>query len=284
VATGNASAVTLALTTASGATLGGTKTLGAVNGVATFTGLSIDKVGSYTLTATDGALTSAVSNSIAISHGAAAKLAFTTQPPASVAAGGSFGVGVTVEDAAGNTVTGNGSAISLALTTPGGATLSGVTVAAAVNGLVTISGLSVDKAGSYTLTATDAALTPAVSSTFAVTVGAAAKLVFTTQPVDLLAGTVLHVVVAIEDASGNIESGDNATQIKLASSACTSVPIAAATAAGGVAQFNNLRLYEVGSGRQLQASSTSLSANSATFNVSANSDLIFANAFGPCLP
>jgi hypothetical protein len=159
-----------------------------------------------------------------------------------------------------------------------------VSVAAAVNGMVTINGLSVDKAGSYTLTATDAALTPAVSSSFAVTVGAAAKLVFTTQPVDLLAGTVLHVAVAIEDASGNIESGDNATQIKLVSSACTSAPIASATVAGGVAQFNDLRLYKVGSGRQLQASSTSLSANSASFNVSANSGLIFANAFGPCLP
>ena len=95
---------------------------------------------------------------------------------------------------------------------------------------------------------------------------------------------MLQVVVAIEDVSGNIASGDNATQIKLVSSACASAPMASATVAGGVAQFNNLRLYTVGSGRQLQASSTSLSANSATFNVSANSDLIFANAFGPCLP
>jgi subtilase family serine protease len=284
VATGNTSAVTLALTTANGATLGGTKTLSAVNGVAAFTGLSIDKVGSYTLSATDGALTSAVSNSIAISHGAAAKLAFTTQPPASIAAGASFGVGVTVQDAAGNTVTGNGSAISLALTVPAGATLGGLTVGAAVNGTVTINGLSVDKAGSYTLTATDAALTPAVSSSFTITIGVAAKLVFTTQPIDLPAGILSHVVVAIEDASGNIESGDNATQIKLVSSACTSAPIASATVAGGVAQFNDLRLYKVGSGRQLQASSTSLSANSASFNVSANSGLIFANAFGPCLP
>ncbi|MEK6570874.1 MAG: YCF48-related protein, partial [Bacteroidota bacterium] len=48
----------------SGGTLSGTTTVAAVNGVATFPGLSIDKVGNgYTLVATSGGLTTAISNS-----------------------------------------------------------------------------------------------------------------------------------------------------------------------------------------------------------------------------
>jgi hypothetical protein len=284
VATGNTSTVALALTSANGATLSGTKSVNAVNAVATFSGLSIDKAGSYTLTATDGVLTSAISTSIAISHGAATKLAFTTQPPASIASAVGFGVAVTVQDAAGNTVTGNSSIVSLALTNPAGATLSGSAAIAASNGVATFNGLSLDKAGSYTLTATDGSLTAAISNAFTVTAGAATKLVFTTQPVDITAGSTMNVAVAIEDAAGNVEASDNTTRINLGSSACSNATMVSAVMAGGTAQFANLRFYSVGSGRQLQASSPSLSAGSATFNVSANADLIFADAFSGCLP
>ena len=57
--------VTLALANnPSGATLGGTLTVAAVNGVATFSDLTLDKLGSgYTFTATSGSLTSATSAS-----------------------------------------------------------------------------------------------------------------------------------------------------------------------------------------------------------------------------
>ena len=60
--TGNTSSVTLAITTPAGATLSCTNNpQGAVAGVATFAGCDIDLPVPYTLTATDGALTAAVS-------------------------------------------------------------------------------------------------------------------------------------------------------------------------------------------------------------------------------
>src|SRR5205814_1476629 len=82
VATTNSSNVTMAIgTNPSSGTLSGTATVAASSGVATFSGLAIDKVGTgYTLVATDGSLTQATSNTFNITLGAAAKLAFTTQP------------------------------------------------------------------------------------------------------------------------------------------------------------------------------------------------------------
>jgi Ca2+-binding RTX toxin-like protein len=58
--------VTLSLNNANGAVLGGTTTVAAVNGIASFNGLTVSQVGTYTLTATDGTLASAVTNSFTI--------------------------------------------------------------------------------------------------------------------------------------------------------------------------------------------------------------------------
>src|SRR5256885_1156906 len=63
-------------------TLAGTKTVAAVNGVATFSTLSLNTAGSgYTLTASATGLTGATSTAfdISLSLGPAAKVAFTTQ-------------------------------------------------------------------------------------------------------------------------------------------------------------------------------------------------------------
>src|SRR5204862_1494346 len=60
-------ATSLALGNAGGATLSGNGPVNAVNGVATFANLTIDKVGTgYTLTATSSTLTQATSNSFNI--------------------------------------------------------------------------------------------------------------------------------------------------------------------------------------------------------------------------
>jgi len=282
---GNSSSVTLVLTTPAGATLSGTTMKAASAGVATFSGLSIDKAGTYTLTASAGALTTALSSSITISHGAAAKLAFTSQPPASIATAAGFGAVVTVQDAAGNTVTGNSSQVSVALTTANGATLNGTKSVAALNGVATFSGLAVTKIGSYSLTATDSALASATSSTFAITPGAAASIVFTTQPIDPLAGAAFGVAVSIEDAVGNVETADSTTQITLSTNICGNTVLRTVTVGAGVAQFPNLRFYAAGSSRQLIAqASIGLGVNSTPFSVQANPDLIFADAFATCTP
>jgi len=62
----DSSEVTVALTAPDGATLGGTTAVAAVSGIATFSDLTVDQTGTYTLTATDGTLTSALSPSFTV--------------------------------------------------------------------------------------------------------------------------------------------------------------------------------------------------------------------------
>ena len=131
------------------------------------------------------------SASFTITVGAAAKVAFTTQPVGGVAEGVNLPTqpAVTVQDAFGNRVTGNTSTVTLAIASgPGTGVLSctGGLGKAAVAGISTFAGCQITgaaAAGTYTLTATDGALTPDTSASFTITVGAAAVVVFSTQPV-----------------------------------------------------------------------------------------------------
>jgi hypothetical protein len=182
VVTGDTSTVTLAITSgtgASGATLtcnGASEQQSASAGVASFSGCAIDAAGNgYTLTATDGSLTPATSLSFAIATGPAAQLAFTTQPGGRTVHALPFQEQpvVTVKDAGGNTVTGDSSTVTLAITAATGTAGAHLTCnpstnqRAARNGVASFSGCSIDLAGNgYSLTASDAALTPATSQTF----------------------------------------------------------------------------------------------------------------------
>jgi hypothetical protein len=72
----SSASVTIALNAGNGATLLGTKTVTADHGVATLSGLSIQKAGTgYSLTATSGTLTSATSNSFNITAASVAQIA-----------------------------------------------------------------------------------------------------------------------------------------------------------------------------------------------------------------
>lgn len=153
-------AVTLAIGTNPGSgTLSGTKIVNAVGGIATFSGLSIDKAGNgYTLAASSGSLTGAASTGFTVSPGTIAQLLFTTQPPANVEGNVTISpaVQVTLRDAFGNTVpTGSVTmAIGTAPWPQPGSRLSGTLTADAVNGVATFVDLRVDKPGrGYTLVA-----------------------------------------------------------------------------------------------------------------------------------
>src|SRR2546430_11576959 len=90
-----------------GATLLGTATVNAVNGVATFANLSITRAGTgYRLVASANGLTRATSAPFAITAGAASPLALVIQPRANLSGAAiSPAVQVAVQDAFGNTVT-----------------------------------------------------------------------------------------------------------------------------------------------------------------------------------
>ena len=164
--------VTLAIGTNPGTgTLSGTSTVNAVNGVATFSGLSIDKAGTgYTLTASSGTLTGATSAAFDIAPApAATQLAFVVQPSnATTGTAISPAIQVEVRDATGVRVATAGNPVKLAIgANPGGGVLSGTTAVNAVNGVATFSGLSIDFAGTgYTLVASSATLTSATSAAF----------------------------------------------------------------------------------------------------------------------
>jgi hypothetical protein len=166
---------------------GNSKTV--TNGIATFSGCTIDKVGTgYRLMATSvPVFTSATSDAFNVVAGSASKLTFTSQPPTTVNAGSAFPspVLVAITDAGGNVITtGIAATISLAFgNNPGSATLAcnGGNTSNTLSGVATFSGCTVSAQGvGYTLTATALAtapvipLAPAASTTFNVTAPAAA--------------------------------------------------------------------------------------------------------------
>src|SRR5262249_25500313 len=104
-------------TNAGGGTLSGTTTVAASGGIATFSTLSIDKVGTgYTLAATDGSLGAGTSAFFNITPAAAVHLAFSVQPSNAIA-GQAINPAVTVRvlDPSGNLVTPSSSSVPVAL-------------------------------------------------------------------------------------------------------------------------------------------------------------------------
>ena len=197
---GNLIASDSSLVTLTGsATLAGTTSAHAVNGVATFTNLSVTHPSAATLTASDGVLTPATSSSFTISPAAATHLVF-AQQPASPMPGHSLGtVTVSVEDAYGNLATTNHSVVTLAVVD--GATLGGTTSVAAVGGVATFSGVVITQNGSHTLSATDGNLVTAVSSSFTIA-PALTSLVLTSPSTTVDQGATLQFSVSGLDALG----------------------------------------------------------------------------------
>ncbi len=128
-------------------------------GVATFSGLSIQAAGNYTLRVTDGAYAAAVTPSFSVSAGPAARLAFASVP-ASVQSGYAFLTSVSVLDAYGNVVTDESGTASLSLfAKPGGSVpLLGGTTASVSDGVAYFPNLSLTNAGSYSFAASVGAL------------------------------------------------------------------------------------------------------------------------------
>jgi hypothetical protein len=226
-----------------GAKLGGTITVNAVAGIATFGGLTVDKAGTaYTLSASASGLTSASSTIFNITPGAANKVGFTSQP-SSAFAGASLGtVTVEVEDVGGNVITGFTGAISLSLgSNPGSGVLAGVTTMNAIAGVATFSGLSVNRPGAgYKLSASASPLVAASSQPFDISVGPAVNIGLASGGGQSAAGGAAlaqPIVVQVTDAAGNPINGKSMTFAVLTGGGTVS-PTSATTAGGGLASTN----------------------------------------------
>jgi signal peptidase I len=251
--TSGASSITLVITTPAGATLVcAANPRSATNGVAIFSGCAIGQAGTYTLQASASGLTSATSTTFTITPGPASRLVFTTAPATTVSMT-AFAAQpvVAVRDAFGNLTTST-APVTLALTTPGAATLTCTSnPVAAVAGVATFSGCRVDRVGIYTLTATSPGLTAAVSGSFSITVGPAAAVVVTTSPGESTAGVnfLTQPVVTIRDAGGNTVSVTVAVTLTITAPTggavltCSSNP---RNTASGVATFSGCRIDRPG--------------------------------------
>jgi len=268
------------------ARLSGRSQAAASAGVATFSDLSIDKIGDgFTLLATiqAGSVSkeSAPFNITAVPTpppGSAATLAFTQQPPTTAAGTAIPPLQVAALDGAGRTVTTFTGPITVSLgTNPGGDTLSPRTVNA-VNGLATFSNLRIDKAApGYTLVAAANGLPNVSSTAFTIVPGAATQLVFTVPPSNTRAGATIQppVRVTAYDAVGNqatnlvgsvvVAIGHNGGLL-FPGTLSGGGPVAPVN---GVAVFSNLSIDVAGNGYTLIATilGSSVTRESTSFNI-----------------
>jgi hypothetical protein len=258
------------------AALGGTPAVSHAAGISTFGDISIDVVGAgYTLSASDGSF-SVESDAFDVDLGLAFQVAFTSQPPATMAAGSLFSVSVEVQDAGGNLVTDESHAVDLM----GPTGLLGQ--ATTVDGAATFTDVSVTLAGTgLTLDAAAAGLAGDTSDTFTVTALAADRIVFSVLPFVAFNGAPINtdpmapppppyppVEVSFLDTYGNITS-TGATPVTLSISyvsdptqtavlvnggplspigGIVSFPNATIIVSGPPAPFVDCRLYAVAAG------------------------------------
>jgi streptogramin lyase len=165
-----------------GATLGGALTVTASGGIATFSGLTLNKAASgYTLVTSTSSLGQGVTSAVTVTPAAATQLVITQQPPATVKVSSPFAMKASIEDAYGNVVTTASNTVSVAFANnPTGATLGGTLSVTASSGVATFSNVTISKTGTgYTLQVSSSGLTSAVTSGINVTkTGRAPSLLF----------------------------------------------------------------------------------------------------------
>ncbi len=238
----------------------------AVGGVATFTGVSIDKSGlGYTLGASAVGLTPGFSTGFDVTAGAPAQLAVTVQPSNEQACD-AITMTVQVQDAGGNHVTNaNGFNVITGLLNNDGtyetASITGTLLETTVGGEAVFTDLHVDKVGTYQLIVGElnALLTTTASASFTISEGPAAQVGFNLQPQSItkVDDNFANVIqVHVEDCGGNQLLTDNDTQLTLdidpANNPTNTTLIVddnTVTTVAGNGSFTNLRIIEPGTYR-----------------------------------
>ncbi len=261
-------------TNPAGGTLSGTKRVLAVNGVASFTDLNIDRAGSgYTLTATTATLTSTTSAGFAVGPAtpSATVSTLTASPSTITSSTGSSAATLTatVRDAFGNPVP--GVTVTLAATglgdnliQPAGPTNAAGVAQGALSSTISEPKIVSAKAGSLALAQTD---------TVTVNPATGGALFFTVQPSAAGAGTAITpaVEVTAKDQFGNISTSfTGMVTLAIADNpgGGTLSGTLARAAVAGVAKFSDLQIDKSASSYTLSATATGMTAGkSAAFNI-----------------
>ncbi len=247
--TGVTSPVTLKILTGpTGGTIGGTLTVNAVNGVATFSNLTFSTPGTYTLGATSGTLVSVPSSLFVVAGSTSAKLVVFNQPTNGVAGKALGSIVIHITDAAGNLVPTDTSAVTITVSAgPQGGVVSGTATVNAVGGIATFNNVVLTTSGSYILRVSDGLLVGTDLKPIAIAVAPAAKLVFAVQPKGGLIGNAITVKIEIEDAYGNIVQNPAVTvSLGVASGPGTFTGPNMATSVLGFATFAGLKFSSKG--------------------------------------
>jgi hypothetical protein len=264
--TGQTTMITLAIgSNPGGGTLSGTLTQTTTKGVATFSGLRINRSGTgYTLTASADGLTGAISDAFSISPASPSQLAFIMQPcPTGCRTGAALTPApqVAVLDSLGNTVTRSTATVVMTLQgNQGQSALSGTTTVKAVAGIATFTNLNISQPGTgLSLHAASGLLAPVTGAAFTVT-SSNPVLIFSTQPPpSVVAGVTLpSVQVQLQNGlGGNLAVADVPVTITLGPSGTIQGTLTQATDANGVATFDDLMVdSRAGTGFTLTATAT----------------------------
>jgi hypothetical protein len=198
-------AVMVALENNGGGVLGGTLTVTASQGVATFSGLELTTVASDdTLVVSGNGLGDATTSAIKVTPGTASQLVISQQPSLTATAGVKFATQpiVGVEDRFGNLIKSDSAdTVTAARGSLGTASLQGTALTVTlVNGVATFSGLYYNQAETMNIvfTTSASAVTSATSSNVVVHLAQASQLVVPALP-----------VIDENNRIGNLETGDN---------------------------------------------------------------------------
>ena len=193
----------------SGATLSGTATVAAVNGVASFSDLSINLVGiGYTLGASSGALTGAESASFNITSAAvSASVSSVSVSPSSLSTGENSEITITVRDGSSNEINGlvEGD-FNIDLT--GDATVVGSSFTEVGNGVYTFDATnSTAEVVTVTVTVDSVVLDDTPSITFAASSVSASASDVSVNPASLTVGSNSTVTIEVRDSSTDLIGG-----------------------------------------------------------------------------
>jgi len=258
----------------SGAALSGSKTVNAVNGVASFSGLWVGSAGAgYTLEASASGVSAVASDPFSITPGPASDVGFTAQPSGGVAGAPiDPAVEIHVQDAFGNTVSSASDVVTIEIASgPDGASLSGTVSTPASGGVATFGDLLLELAGDgYRLRASAVGLEGSLSEAFQISPASTSQLAFVTQPSAIEGQTPFDpaVQVAILDEFGNVvTSATDLVTLGIAARA-TLLGATEVNATDGVATFSDLSVDVPGEGFNLDASAAGLTGEaSADFSV-----------------
>ena len=265
-----------------------------VNGVASFTGLSISTIGTYKLVASIDFFTANTSAPVQISS-SGSHLAFISQPLTEAAEGHSLGTfQVALENPLGNIVSNDPVSVTLGFfsdvvaqtvhstaMTPASSgvykvlsypSLLGTVTAATENGIATFTNVFIDYVGTFSLSAYSGDLPAADSSP--VTIDPSGRLLgFSSEPANTNPGTAMgSVQVAIVDPFGNLLQSDQTSVTLTAQSTPTSgggSPVLHGTTTqpliGGIATFDDLSLTSPGEFTFTASDAGATSADSRSF-------------------